>query len=299
MKAKNVFIATLPRSGSTLAGMILGAHSQICHIGESAYWAKLDSISSKCCCGSIGCEFLIGISNIISDFPVEIENIGTACGIIDVMEEPNKIRHALSHSAATADQDAFKVVLSRCCAGIERVADAARVVFAKGIIVENSKYISIAEELLKKTGEWKILVLTRDPRGIALCNKMAGARKRVLRPVQGKIDLFVSFARRATELIRQENVLHVRYEDLCRNAFETIERMCEFLEVSFEREMLSFKKNKGHLLMGNHMMHDSNEVIREDLDWCYELSRGEKILFTREDIRLTYKKIGYDLEKGV
>ncbi len=296
MKAKNVFIATLPRSGSTLAGMILGAHSQVCHIGESAYWAKLDPRSSKCCCGSIGCESLIGISNIISDFPVEMESINTACGIIDVMEEPNKIRHVLSHSAAIVDKDAFKSVMWLCCAGIERVAEAARKISGKNIIVENSKYIMIADELLKKDKKWKTIVLTRDPRGVALCSKEAGERKGVPRPVSEKIDLLASFARRAAELIRQENVLHVRYEDLCRNTTVTVECMCEFLEVSFERGMLEFKKNKGHLLMGNHMMYDSNEEIREDLDWRFALSREEKLLFEREDILLAYRNIGYNLD---
>lgn len=297
METKNVFIATLPRSGSTLMGMILGAHSQVCHIGESAYWSKLDAKAIKCCCGVIGCKKLISISNIISNYPVEIESINTACGMIDVMEEPTKIRHKLSHSSVIIDQDMFNLKIQQCCTGIEKVVDAARVVSGKNVIVENSKYILIANELIKNSREWKIIVLTRDPRGVALSSKRAGIRKGIPRPIGEKINLFASFARRASTLIQQENVLHVRYEDLCRNTPKALENMCDFLKIPVEKNMLLFKKNKGHLLMGNHMMYDFNEEIQEDFEWRFALSHEEKLLFTKENILLAYRSIGYDLNQ--
>lgn len=296
MKSQNVFIATLPRSGSTLLGMILGAHSQVCHIGESAYWSKLDVHTTKCCCGTIGCQTLIRISKIISVFPNEIESIRTACGMIDSMEEPDKIRHSLSLSSATINPEIFHLVLQICCIGLDKVANAARIVSGKKIILDNSKYLILAEALLEKN-DWKIIVVTRDPRGIALCSKEVGIRKDIPRPVKDKIGLFLSFAQRATTLVHQENVLLVRYEDLCRNTLETLERVCEFMDISFEERMLEFKRHKGHLLMGNHMMHDSNQEIEEDVRWHNLLSPEEKCLFMRDDLIETYSHLGYDLTK--
>lgn len=92
-------------------------------------------------------------------------------------------------------------------------------------------------------------------------------------------------------------ILLVRYEDLCRNTLGTLERVCDFLEVSFEEQMLQFKRHKGHLLMANHMMHDSNERVREDLRWHDLLDHEEKLLFVRRDLLCAYERIGYNLEK--
>lgn len=294
---KNIFIATLPRSGSTLLGLMLGAHSEVCHIGESAYWLKLDVHATKCCCGTIGCQSLIKVSGIISSFPDEIMSVHSACGMIDFEEEPNKIRHSLSLSAKITNPNMYASILQSCCSGLGKIADAFRTMSGKKIIVENSKYISIAEVLLEKTNNWKSILLVRDPRGIASCNKEAGERKGIPRPVKDKIDLFVSFAARAVALIQRNDILLVRYEDLCRNTHATLQSICKFIGIQFESKILEFKKYKGHLLMGNHMMYDTNQVIEEDLRWRYLLSPEEKILFGRNDIMQNYACFGYDFTK--
>lgn len=296
MKANNIFISTLPRSGSTLLGMMLGANSQICHIGESAYWSKLNVHATRCCCGTIGCQTLLEFSRGLASFPNEIEAIHTACGAIDLKEEPNKIRHSLSLSACVnSHNNIFESLIQKCCHGLDIVADTARSVSGKDIIVENSKYLSIAEALLCRSEQWKVLVVTRDPRGVASCSKEAGERKNVPRPIKDKIDLCLSFAERTASLAQHDKVLLVRYEDLCRNTVETLNAVCSFVGTPFEEKMLRFKENKGHLLMGNHMMHDKDQGIVEDLTWRQKLSPEEKGLFVREDIVRAYARLGYDL----
>ena len=42
MNEQNVYIASLPRSGSTLLGMILNQADGCAYIGESFYWKKLN-----------------------------------------------------------------------------------------------------------------------------------------------------------------------------------------------------------------------------------------------------------------
>jgi len=297
MKSKNVFIATLPRSGSTLLGMMLGSHSQICHIGESAYWSKIDVQSALCCCGKIGCPSLLEISRIISNFPKEIKAISMACGIIDSTDEPNKIRHSLSLSSPISDEAKLIPTLQLSCRGLGIISNAARTVFGRDIVVENSKYISIAETLLDQDENWKVIILTRDPRGIASSNKESGKRKNVPRPVKDKIDLFLSFAKRSAKMIQRDRTILIRYEDLCRNPIATIGNLCEFLEVPFENRVLEFKRNKGHLLMGNHMMHDSNQSIQEDCHWHDLLNEEERSLFMKDEFIQAFEQIGYDLRK--
>lgn len=298
MKTTNVFIAALPRSGSTLLGMILGANSQICHVGESAYWSKLNVSTTKCCCGTVGCKKLTKFSSSLSHFPDEIAAIHTACGVIDLNEEPNKIRHSLSLSAYISSSSCnFGSLIQKCCDGLGVVANVARNISGKNVIVENSKYICIAEALLSSCDHWKVLIVSRDPRGIASCNKEAGKRKGVPRLVKDKIDLYLTFAERTNLLVQQDKVLLVRYEDLCRNTIETLERVCNFVNVPFDVKLLQFKEHKGHLLMGNHMMYDANQEIVEDIDWQTKLNSEEKRLFEREDLVRAYAHLGYDLTK--
>ena len=57
-KNSNVFIASLPRSGSTLLGMILNQHNDCFYTGESFYWKKLNPKNEVCTCGVKGCNFL-------------------------------------------------------------------------------------------------------------------------------------------------------------------------------------------------------------------------------------------------
>lgn len=232
----------------------------------------------------------------ISGHQKEVAAIQTACGMIDVIEEPEKIRHCLSHSEPVPRQESLERTLRLCCSGLEIVSDAAREVFTKEIVVENSKYLSIAEELLRLNAPWKVIVMTRDPRGIAASNKEAGKRKGVPRPVKDKIELFLSFSRRVAKMIRDERVLLVRYEDICRNTVGALEHTCGFLNVAFEARMMEFKTHKGHLLMGNRMIHDRNQEVREDLRWHELLSTEEKRLFIRNDLIEAYRYIGYNLE---
>ena len=91
----NVYIATLPRSGSTLLGLMLNNHSQIFHIGESSYWGKLDPAEVLCSCGATGCPILKTVGHETAHLP-EVKAIYSACSKIDRLEEPDKVYHSLS-----------------------------------------------------------------------------------------------------------------------------------------------------------------------------------------------------------
>ncbi len=296
---KNVFIATLPRSGSTLLGMILGSHPQILHIGESSYWGKLDPNNVKCSCGDTGCKFLTIVYEEIKQTP-EIIEIYNTCSYIDIIEEPNKIYHSLSlpndkkikqYSAQTISEH-----IKISCIGLKKLTDIFRKISNKNIIVDNTKSIYIAEELLKRQ-TWKILLLTRNPLGLAYSNKKSGIRKNVPRPLDTKIPVYINFAKKALNLIRYSNVIHIKYEELCLNTEKTIKKLCNFVQVPFIPDMLEFKKNKNHFLMGNRMRFDNNQKITEDLEWVYGLNHEEKnMIYRNSELIELFEKLGYILK---
>lgn len=297
--SENIYIATLPRSGATLLGMILGSHSQIFHMGESFYWGKLNPKDVKCSCGKFDCLFLNKIYRQAVKHPEITEIYNTSC-MIDLLEEPNKIYHKLS--LLSEDQKIQMMVgknldnyLNKSCDGLEKLADIFRFVSGKKIMVDNSKLIRIAEHLVKRKN-WKIILLTRDPRGLAYSNKKSGIRKNVSRPLENKIPVYIEFAKRATKLLKKKRVFFMKYENLCKNPEKEIPDLCKFIGINFEPSMLKFKVDKGHTLMGNRMRFDNNQKIKEDLDWIHGLDAKEKALIVKNDIlRKLYANLGYAL----
>lgn len=300
-KKINVYIATLPRSGSTLLGMMLGNHSSICHIGESSYWGKVSPDDIMCSCGTVGCGFLKAVEQESRRYS-EISAIYTACATIDRLQEPEKMYHKLSlprtqDNVIPINYDQLEEDIRLSCFGLERIAGIFRRLFRKRIIVDNTKNIWIAERLIARSG-WKIILLTRDPRGMAYSNKQAGIRKGVPRPVQMKLPVYIDFADRALQLLKKESVSLVRYENLCTNPEEELKKICGFLQTSFESNMLQFKFDKGHTLMGNRMRFDDNAEIHEDLSWQQGLvSEDRTLIYSNTTLVKLFDLLGYNLRE--
>lgn len=297
----NVYIATLPRSGSTLLGMMLDAHSQIFHVGESSYWGKINPRDVTCSCGVIGCALLQRAYELMRNHQ-SVFDIYRYCSYIDRFEEPNKFCHQFSLPnnelfTILSPQDEDRLLYS-CCLGHIRVADVFRQITKKGVIVDNTKNIRIAKALVTNY-DWKVILLTRDPRGVVNSSKKAGIRKGVPRPVGTKIPVLASFVRQAACLMDYSQVLHVKYEDLCSNPKSTLSLVCRFIGVEFEAKMIDFRQGRGHTLMGNRMRLDpSNNTVRLDESWKRELSLEEVSLISNNpELEKLYRKLGYTLKE--
>lgn len=298
----NVFIATLPRSGSTLLGMILGSHTQIYHSGESSYWGKIDARKAQCSCGRTGCNFLVSVQERIEKNR-EAKSIYNACCIVDKMDEPKKVYHPMSLPSddftGEISLQTLNAEINSAVSGLEMLNNTYRNITHKTIIVDNTKNIRIAEYLTGRN--WKILLLLRDPRGLAYSNKKAGIRKNVARSVYAKIPVYIDFAKRALTLMNKKNVLLVRYEDICNEPVESITKVCSFLGINFEKQMLRFKKRRMHMIMGNRMRLNGNETIVEDLGWMSGLSDYEKkLICSNSGLTRLFDSLGYKLscDKG-
>lgn len=295
---KNVYIATLPRSGSTVLGLLLGSHSNMCHIGESSYWGKICPDEIRCSCGKIGCEFLNRIYGKIKGVET-VKSIYTSYCSADKSEEPNKDYHALSipdKETTILKPEQYDYHLRQSVLGLEKIADAARGIFGTDIIIDNTKLIDLAFNLAERK-EWKIILLTRDPRGMAYSNKRAGLRKGVVRTVESKISVYVNFAKKAQRLIGKDSILHVKYEDLCAYPEIVLRNICNFLGEDYEPSILKFREIKTHhTLMGNRLRFDNNQTIVEDLQWREGLkSEEKKLLCLNADITSLYGKLGYNI----
>lgn len=279
----NVFIGTLPRSGSTLLGMMLNQHSNCFNMGESFFWNNFVPGKIKCSCGSKNCSILLNVFQKILQRK-DILGFFNVCQALDILPEKenvilnNKIRKQINES----------------CTDLNYLANIFREISSKNIIIDTSTNIRIAENLLSDEN-WKVILLVRDPRGVLYSCKKADIRHNSKEPLKRKINVFIDFAKKAILLKNNPKVLLVKYEDLCRKPSLEIVRISNFLNIDFEDDMLNFKKDLGHTVMGNRIRFDNKKNITEDLSWQKNLTKAEKRLITdSSEIVSLYKKLNYD-----
>ena len=77
-----------------------------------------------------------------------------------------------------------------------------------------------------------------------------------------------------------ENSIVVRYEDLCSNPQNVLSKLCDFIGVPFETEMLDYGDRVHHNLGGNPMRNNAikRKGIEYDNKWKEELS-GSELMF--------------------
>jgi len=284
---KNVYIATLPRSGSTLLGMMLNQHSRCFNMGESFFWKKFVPQKVRCSCGDTNCFLLNMVFDKISNVS-EIMNFFGTCQELDKLPE-NRGEVVLSED--------LKQRIEESCVGLNILSSVFRELTLKDIIIDTSTNIRIARGLISEK-DWKIVLLTRDPRGVLYSYKKANDRHQCPGPLGRKINIFKDFAKNALYLISKSDVIFVKYEDLCRFPEKELKRISLFLGISFEKSMLDFKKDTGHTVMGNRMRFDNNNMkIKEDLSWISGLTKNEKELLTNNnELTALWEKLGYRLK---
>jgi hypothetical protein len=86
--------------------------------------------------------------------------------------------------------------------------------------------------------------------------------------------------------------IHVRYEELCEDTENTIQRLCEFMGIEHEPSMLNFHLAEHHLIAGNGMRFQGKAGITEDRSWLTQVSQEALSTFERIGGRLNRKLLG-------
>jgi len=289
-KNSNVFIASLPRSGSTLLGMILNQNKECFYAGESFYWENLNPENEICTCGVKGCIFLKNIYDKVK-FDLNILKISdTAVKIDTILQKENGEKF-------NEIENDFSRDIAQCCDGFNSLANIYRQETGKRIIIDSSSNIILAKELVAKN-KWKAIILTRDPRGIISSLKEAARRHQGTVSKDLWCEYLIDFTKRVSILSCQKNTLIVRYEDLCNSTNSTLINICTFLNIKFEPMMLKYRQNKGHILRANRMRFGDEENIKEDIDWQSSLSKNElEIIYNNKKLINAYNKLGYNIKR--
>jgi hypothetical protein len=162
----NTFIATLPRSGSTLLGMMLDQHPKVYHAGETFFWGRLLPKNIRCSCSNHPCPILTSVYESIRDHPQELELLFKTCSMLARTSRAENA--SLTFSVAGFDDhypesEWLKLdhYVDLACDTLETLSFQYRRILGKSIIVDNSKVIELARALLTRR-DWRVILLTRE-----------------------------------------------------------------------------------------------------------------------------------------
>ncbi|QUM89579.1 sulfotransferase [Moritella sp. 36] len=308
-KQQLIYLAAASHSGTTMTAMLLGAHPDLCSVGELKAVHLGDKESYLCSCKTFvdECDFWQGVSEnmanrgqefCVSDAGTDIRTGATPYMLRllkPLVRSPamERIRDGLLLLSPIWRQQLPKLQ-QRNADYISAIAEQARA----QIVVDSSKIGIRLKYLLKnKDLDIKVIWIVRDGRGVSLAyknpSKYADAKDPQFR---GGGSGKTQESRRGVDVGAHEWVrcnqetqavlatmdkrkwIKVHYEDICNNTEETLDQLFEFIGVESKKKRLDFKTVEHHVI-GNGMRLDDSEEIKLDDRWKGQLSEGDLIKF--------------------
>lgn len=249
--SKPIFIVGIRRSGSTLWRRILEKNDRIMVYGEMQYlwpWEKDFNFFLKKNIGEFSDDEKIKkmVDLIFSNPPPNLRLFDLRLGFWEFLRENNnsELKEKITNRIIKSDRSIgsiFKAILEETTKnmGFERYA------------IKFPVYFNYIDKLLDWYPESRIVHITRDPRAIYVSKKNdPGGTARLKSkypyfkyPIEKFMVFFVIYqynwsAKIHGEFKRLKNYTLFHYEDLLYNPEKTIQGLCNFLDLVYDKEML-------------------------------------------------------------
>lgn len=300
-RIRYVYICSAGHSGSTLLDLLLGSHSQIESLGEIINFSKNISLNTPCTCGEPvrSCSVWKQVVSILND------QLG-----IDIFKQPYALNMGFPNPQVIKDKihttlpyklrrkffkglryvelryslPFLKPMLNPIYESIEHtilVYEAVRKVLQSKMIVDSSKFYLEAIGIYKKRPQnVRIVLLSRDGRAVFYSYMKRGFSR------NASLYAWKNHYKRALPLLEKyvdrNHILRVRYEDLVQSPSAELMRICSFLNIEFEKDMLDFASHIHHAVDGNNMRFAKSSEIRADTAWVHSLSEADRAFFDRK-----------------
>ncbi|MBW6481542.1 MAG: sulfotransferase [Vicingaceae bacterium] len=167
---------------------------------------------------------------------------------------------------------------------------------------KNNYYINHLEELNLIFPNVKYIHLVRDGRDVACSYKNINKLNPNLKYIPKVSSDIVAIANEwnnniitIENFIQNHNSITIRYEDLISKPVEILKKICNFLDVEYEEEMLNYHQNNDEPLSTLHWKGKTKETIDEKNKKKYlSLLYSEEISKFNEIAYNTLKKFKYD-----
>jgi hypothetical protein len=321
-KQQLIYLAAASHSGSTMTAMLLGAHPDLCSVGELKAVHLGDKKRYLCSCKTLvsQCAFWQGVSEKMAqrgqDFSISAAGMDIRSGatpyilklLKPLVRAPSMefLRDFLLSLSPTWRKQ-LPILQKRNADYVSAIAEQTGV----EAVIDSSKIGIRLKYLLKnKDLDIKVIWVVRDGRGVSLAYKnpseYADAKDPALRgggagktQEQGRGVETGAYewirCNQETEAVLatmdKEKWMQVHYEDICNDTEQTLDSIFEFIGVDPTKKRLDFK-TVAHHVVGNGMRLDDSEVIQLDDRWKEQLSETDLKCFY--DVAGEYhKKLSY------
>jgi len=305
-KIRLIYLLAASHSGSTLTAMLLGAHPEICTVGEIKATSLGNIDLYRCSCREIinKCPFWHGIKQdmAIRGYDFDISKAGTdirsgANRYVIKLLRPlhrgvllERVRDLLL-SCSPNWRNNLPIIQTRNQTLLECIAHRTRV----NTIVDSSKIGIRLKYLLKNPHiDVKVIRVIRDGRAVSLTylnpasfadaadpvlrqGGMGGNRDSEKLSMENAANDWLRSIQEADAIIKtlpRNQWTQVRYEQLCSAPEQTLKKLFSFIGVNSELIPASFRSVEHHIV-GNGMRLDSTDEIILDERWKTELSDAD------------------------
>jgi len=298
-------------SGSTLLTLLLGSHQNAIALGEITQMPKNLALNAQCSCGSAVRDCTLWADVVarltrqerfarIREQPYSL-NLGffEAGTVIDARHQTpvRQLYRRLVYAAAYAHWRTGllpSVVTAQMSARARNKHELYRTVASvssKALMIDSSKHYLDAVSIYRADPQrTKILLLVRDGRAVFYSGLKRGKAR------QAALDSWLRNYTRALPLlesqIEPDDLLRVSYEDVAADPARELHRICEFIGVDFDEQMLDYRSRVHHVLACNDMRLAESSAIGVDAEWRDHLTRNDLDYFERRAGALN-RSLGY------
>lgn len=301
-----VYLLAASHSGSTLTAMLLGAHPDVCSVGELKWTSMGDIDGYRCSCGALikQCAFWGDIKRDMNGrgFEFEIGRTGTDLRAHATDLQRKLLRPLQRGPFMEVMRDTALALTPGWSAKLaenqkRNAAFAAAVLRRSGkqALVDSSKIGMRLKYLLRNPElDVRVIRVIRDGRAVALTYtdpaNFADAVNPALRgggtgasrdhqrlPMEHAAREWRRSNEEAETILRTMDPSRwtaVRYEDMCADPGGVLDRLFTFIGVEPARKQLDFRSTEHHVV-GNGMRLDGTSEIRVDHRWRQALSEAE------------------------
>ena len=305
-----VYILAASHSGSTLLAMLLGAHPEVCTVGEIKATSLGDVDNYLCSCRRKiqNCPFWQRVSDDMArkGLPIDFNNMGTDFRSIDSRYARRLLKPLLRGRSAEWLRDAALALSAVWRKQIKQIRhknielmDSILLHTGKSVIVDSSKIGIRLKYLLKMDAlDVRVIRLIRDGRAVALTyidparfadaqdpnlrgGGSGGERESERLSMEEAAREWKRSNEEAEAILRRmdrERWVEARYEDLCQSPGKALRELAEFIGIDPSKTNLNFRLVEQHVI-GNGMRLDDQDEIRLDDRWKRALSRSDLEVF--------------------
>ncbi|HZL95751.1 MAG TPA: sulfotransferase [Vicinamibacterales bacterium] len=307
-----VFVCAAGHSGSTLLDLLLGSHPVAMSLGEITQLPKNLALNTTCSCGvpirrcptwTAVVERLAAqaIFRRLRNDPYALYlGLFEASTVVDTSHQTalrslyRKVIYAGAYVYwrwSVAPLAAFARPVARGARNKWRLFDVIAELESKLILIDSSKHYLEAVALYRAAPQrTKVVLLIRDGRAVMYSGLKRGKSRRAA--VDPWLRTYVRAAPLLERSVPSRDLLRVRYEDLTADPARELHRLCQFIGIKFDVDMLEFRAQRHHIANGNDMRFGKNPSIRTDQTWKSALSAADLAYFEARAGALN-RRLGY------